>query len=332
MATGGWKYVGHITNPHSGSNTDVGLEIAEWKTAWVAALALAGTGWSLHADVTLYNSACWWWALEHTGGARIVFVRGGDNSTGNVLEASNTWDNVTRVAGDYEQRSWVAYVQPHLSATALGTNPAAAGFLPSGSLKFFPMGADSEITGGAWGGPHAYHIVVRGGDAIVTIGFEVDIDPQVDTLNVMGECLDRLAHENHLTEPDNHADSKYAHLQFDSTAYNAGSRAQYFDAAQSYLFRENSMTYLSALLTDDVCDRDPWTWQVPTFYVSSNDLDNDGIVTGNGIKGSMNPEWMRFTMFPGGPANDKQRLDGGDFIYLRNGIAIGWDSSNGSML
>ena len=71
---------------------------------------------------------------------------------------------------------------------------------------------------------------------------------------------------------------------------------------------------------------------MPTFYVSSNDLDTAGVVVGNGIKGSMNPEWMRYTMFPGGPANDKQLLDGGNFIYLRNGIAVGWDPSNGSML
>lgn len=331
MAIGGWKYCGFITNPHSGSFTDVGLEVTEWKTALVALLSAGSTGWSLHADVAQYNDGCFWFAIEHTGGARFVFARCGTNSTGNVVEASNSYDAISKAAGTYSNNYWGAYVQPHLSATALGTNPATAGFLPTGSLKFVSWRGydDTNLTGY----PVAHHIFVRGGGIIWGVSYDVSTNPEVGYLGLAGECLDRLAHEDHDTEPDNHADSKYAQLVWAGCNYTAQLRAQFFKADQTlYVVATANQAYLSELLTDNVCDREPWTWQVPTFYISSNDLDNDGVVTGDGIKGSMNPEWFRYTMFPGGPANDKQRLEGGAFIYLRNGIAVGYDSGNGSML
>jgi hypothetical protein len=336
MATGGWKYVGYNTNPHSGSPADHLTAITNWQTYLVT--NLASEGWSLHAAPVNWSNQLFWFAIEHTGGARVVFVYGGDLS-GTVIEASNEQYNVTRDNGAHENTWWVAYIQPHLSATALGTNPATAGFLPSGSLKFTSMWGYGELSGAWWGEPFGYHVAARGGNIWFAVAADIDgntldptvAGPHINTLCLMGEFLDRLAHENHSTEPDNHADSKYGMLSMDDCNYSTTYRLQFFDAAQNHR-TTGSIAYLSSLLTDDVCDREPWVWQVPTFYVSSNDLDNAGVVTGNGIKGSMNPEWFRFTMFPGGPANDKQRLDGGDFVYLRNGIAVGYDPSNGSMV
>jgi hypothetical protein len=337
MAEGGWKYYGWISNPDGGTNGELATRMAAWKSAFVSGLAALSSGWSLHADVTAYNSACWWWALEHTSGARLIWARCGDNSTGNVIEASNEAYNTTRIANQFEGSMWVAYVQPHLSGTALGANPATSGFLPTGSLKFFPVWQYNEWSGSARPGQFGHHILVRGSNVIYMYADTVDGDPQIDGINFMGECLDQLTHESHATEPDNHVDSLYGHLYYQDCNYAVSTwRCQFFDAEQAYR-TTTSQTYNGALLTDNVVDREPWSWEVPTVYVSSNNLEpvsggGAGIVTGSGIKGRINPEWMRYVMLPGGPANDKQRLNGGNFVYLRNGIAVGYDPTNGSML
>lgn len=331
MPLGGWLYTGFLSDPHDGSTTQTVAETDAWKTAWVA--GLAGTGWSLLVDTTAYsNNKCSWFALQHTDGARAIFIRCGYYFGGggeNILVAQNDAYNAIRSVGTYFGTFWCCYVQPHLSATPLGTGPLDVAFLPAGSMKFFPMGEYTQKLD--HGKPNGYHVWARGSNLICSIAKNIDDSPPMDTVDLLGECLDRLAHENHPTEPDNHADSKYAHVHWDDCNYSTTFRCQFFDAAQN-LRTTSSQAYLSALLTDDVCDRAPWTWQVPTIYVSSTDLSTDGVVTGNGIKGSVNPEWMRYTVLPGGPVNWKQTFDSGNFVYLRSGIAVGHDSSNGNPL
>ena len=336
MAVGGWKYYGYNTSVHTGSIADVRAEMAEWKTALVTMLALGGTGWSLHADIAYYGQSISWFALEHTGGARVVFIRVGDATwSSTAIHANNDAENTTRIEQSNENLIFAAYVQPHLSATAFVGNPDSAGFLPGTSLKFFSMRGTTEVYNPD-PGPNGYHVMVRGGDMIIAMSYGVTSNPAIDTVAIMGECLDKLVHAEHPTEPDDHANSKYAHMQWDDCNYAGSMRCQFFDA-EGNLRLASGGTYLSGILTDNICDRAPFPWQVPLLYVSSSNLlpvsaGGWGVVTGNGLKGYMNPEWMRFTNFPDGPANNKQRMDGGDFIYLRAGIAVGWDPSNGSML
>jgi hypothetical protein len=336
MAEGGWIYAGVCTGVHSGSNPDVAGEVEELKSSLVALLAAKSTGWSLHAAVTAYASnQCWWFALQHTSGARVVIVRSGDYVVaGNIIHADNDGFNITRTVFATENSVYLAYLQPSVSAVALVGNPDASGFLPVGSLRFLNARAYEDV--GTDPGPNGYHVMVRGGDMIFAISYGLTTNPDINTVACMGECLDRLVHASHPSTPDTGVDAKYAHVQWDDCNYTGFCNCQFFDV-EHYGRIANLHLYYSEILTNNVCDREPFTWQVPLFYVSSSNLEprsvgGDGVVQGNGLKGYMNPEWMRYTNFPDGPANNKQRMSESKFIYLRAGISVGWDPSNGEML
>ena len=337
MTDGGWKYCGYNGGRNSGETSDLVIEMTAWQDALVTALGLAGTGWSQHTAVASYSSDSMWFSLEHTGGARVVFAKVGyTGSSSNVIHADNDMYGGVRMEQIYENNLFAAYVQPHLSATALGANPAAAGFLPSGSLKFCSLRAFAENLDYKDGEPHGYHVMVRGGNMIFAVSYGITSNPDINNVAVMGECFDRIVHAGHPTEPDNHADSKYGMVVWDDCNYTGTMRCQFFDAAGNHRYT-SSQLYYSGILANTVCEAPPYPWQVPLFHVESSNLKTiadggSGVVTGSGLKGSMNTEWMRYTNFPDGPANNKQRLAGGDFIYLRAGIAVGWDSANGGML
>jgi hypothetical protein len=151
----------------------------------------------------------------------------------------------------------------------------------------------------------------------------------LDRFLLMGECL-VPRHAAHPTEPDNGVNSSQAFVTMDDVNYTSTFRGQFYLADGTWL-AGGSLLYNSVLLGQDVCEGPPWAWMTPGLYVSHNDLDTYGIVAGDGIKGDFNSEWFRLLAVSGGPVNDKQRLNGGNFIYLRNGICVGWDPSNGGM-
>lgn len=328
MAVGGWMYYYYEHMPHGGTN-------AEESTAMDGLVAKMVTmpGWSLHQAKTAYiGGVAWWWSIEHTTGARAIFVKVGDNASASAcIHANNDQYGATRTASAYEGCMFAAYIPPS-EAGALTGDPDNAAFFPSSNrLRFTAMLTYTEFD--ASGEPdryHIFHMLTRDDGLFIGVAVNAHIDPDVDFPIWMGEMLDQLVHKDHATHPDTHPEAKYAMISLDNMSYSATARVQYFDADHTKSIDTGGFLVRSAILDVGMNDRAPWNWDSPLVYRADNDLDTWGVVPGNGLKGTINPEWLRISALPSG-INDKGRMDGGNFVYLRGGIVTGYDPSNGEM-
>lgn len=336
MADGGWIYHYYEQLPHDGSNTNEALAMDG-----LIAVQVAMSGWSIHTAKTAYmSSAAWWWCIQHTSGSRIVFIKNGDNgSASNLIDAANDQYLVARVANTVEGNMFAAYLPPSVVGAFTG-NPDSASFFPAGQkLRFFPLLSYTEFNPGGnppSGRRHIYHMFARGDGLCFAMAADVQDNPAVVWMNWMGELFDKLQNVSHPTHPDTHAEAKYGSVCIEDMDNLWSCRWQGFNADHngtvvgSYV-STGGWIFHSGLLNTSMNDRPPWNWQSPICYRSSVDIATTGVVPGNGMKGTVSPEWMRMCCVSGGPVNDKQRMNGGNFIYLRNGFVTGFDPSNGAM-
>jgi len=320
MADGGWTHYHIIEYPHDGSY--VGEQTA---MAQLQAGLEAMSGWSRHTDISLYTTRCLWFSIEHTSGARLVVAYGGDNPSSllDLIAAGNDPYDDRRGLGYYNGTVWLCYIPASFSATALGTHPGTTPFLPTNSFRFFPASGYQDFSPTS-NIRNENHILSRGDNLIWVRSNDSDADSRVNRLLMMGDCIDPLRHA-----ADTGVLAKTAFMTWDDVYYTSTFRCQFYT---SDTWRSDGAWYLpTTLLGQDVCAVEPWTWGSPTIYISTTDLDNEGVVTGNSIKGLISPEWFRLVAIASGPLNDKEQLNGGDFVYLRGGFAVGYDASNGRM-
>lgn len=71
-------------------------------------------------------------------------------------------------------------------------------------------------------------------------------------------------------------------------------------------------------------------WSTVHLGVQGSDLDTKGVVPNNGFKGAIDSGAMIAVDKNG--LQPFQLLDGGNYIYIGEGIALGWDSSNSSVI
>lgn len=319
MADGGWTYYNHTEYAHDGSQASEQAAMAGLQVALEAM-----TGWSRHQDQTLYNSRCLWWALENDAtGARVVFAYAGNDSSGNVLIAEVDAYNSTRTASGYEGALWICYVPASFSATALGTNPATSGFLPTNSLKFYAV-SGGEIGATTDGHRMQYDWFVRGDGMILAPTRNAQSDSRFTSLHIMGHCLS-LAHAG-----DSGVNADAGHLTWATIDHTNVNWLHYLN--DGTVSSNNTLLQINqeSLTGPGVNSTSKWSWYSPVVYVSTNDLDNGGVVVGSGVKGTINSEWMRVLATPERIA-PRTQLNGGNFVYLGGGIAVGYDTSNGAM-
>lgn len=318
MADGGWIYYPHTIYPHPGGVSDDLAMVVGMQSA------LEGmTNWSRHTDVASYNTRRWWFSIQHDiTGARVIVVFNGSASSGVIIHADNDAFGTTRNWGSFVDNRWICYVPASFSATPLGANPATSGFLPSGSTKFFVLdGNIIRYSSGA--NRHQMHIMSRDDGLIIAYADSSSDNYQMDRFNMMGDCIvPRHASD---TGPN----AQVAHISLDGDAYNSTLLCQAYDADGT--LRNSYAWYVpTAFVGMSVSQGPPWPWYSPVLYRSTTDLDN-GVITGSGVKGTISSEWYRVTNAPAGPMPWYFQMDGGNFVYLKKGIAVGFDASNGGI-
>ena len=322
MADGGWILQHIVEYPHNGSYAGEQVSMAQLQ-AGLETMA----NWSRNTDIALYNTRCLWFSIKHdTTDARLVVAYGGDDSSNNpIIHPDSDPYGDWRYTSVYEGSVWLCYIPASFSATALGTNPGSASFLPTNSLKFWPAGGYQAFDPTS-ARRNDNFVLQRDDNLIWARSNDSDADSRINRLHLMGECLD-LRYATHPTEPDDDVNAAVAHLTWDDCYFTATFRSQFYLGGSQFV--GGRFYYDSTLIAHASCASEPWTWMSPTIYISTNDLDTYGVITGNGIKGIISPEWFRYMAT--GPINDKQQLNGGDFINLRGGFVVGYDSSNGRM-
>jgi len=135
-----------------------------------------------------------------------------------------------------------------------------------------------------------------------------------------------------LAEPIHPADSGSMKNECHLTLWESGEwNAQWFASDSSTRLGEKGEVCVIdnySWLTTAVNNAEPWSW-VPMLIGNTWYEGEDGVVDGSGVKGRVNPEWIRVTV-NGGPSN-KQQLSSGNLIHVAFGLVLGWDPSNGAM-
>jgi hypothetical protein len=325
MAVGGWIYDYYRWEGHSKDQTA--------NEAWWNAIKgkLEGmTDWSSTTGLTSYVGSgslqAYYAVSEHTGGARLVWVFVTATS-GTIIHSTNMADGGTE-AGTSSRDPYIYVAYMPSGAGALTGNPASSGFLPADSLKFVPL-TSSDFDTIYSTGQHFLHFMVRGDDIILGIEYNSHQERTIDQVHLLGTVYDTLG-----TAGDTDQEGM---ISWTGTAEpsltGSGAELQCFaaDASLRWGRLASEGTLQIAVNTDylviTTVDRSPWPWVSPIAKVDDPDLVTNGIASGQGVKGALNPEMFRYTQ----PLNRKQKLDSGNFMHLRGGFVVGWDPSNGSI-
>lgn len=323
MALGGFIYAGNLLlGPHGNTR-------AEWEADWNAVLAkfYLLLGWGAHTTLTRMvdadpegsNFAISQYGAGNTGYLCWVFNH---TSTGLLIHADNMWNGVTQNGSTSLQPAiWLAYIPSGIAPPTSG-DPRDAAWLPAGSTKFSQIGAEmQEIYGG---GQYRFHFIARGADIILAGEEDAHLASTIDNMYLAGNLIDALAQDPTDT-------NKTVSLTYNGNISGANLTAQTFTAAGALVTTGQGLILAADTSFLDVTtnDRAPFNWSRFLLYLSHEDLDTYGIVPGNGVKGTLNPEITRYTR--SGAMSDKQRMESGNLIAIRNGYVIGWDSTNGAM-
>jgi len=337
MADGGWVYDTYAWLPQSLTDADYEGVVDD-----VIAVLAGFTDWSTKtARTKIIDGAdgrdAYFFEMEHTGGAILAFVwAAGCNAATKMIDASNNYLGFNINANSADHCIYVAYFPP--GATPGAATPDLAGYIPSDAFLFELFQADTtsyDLSSVVSGGSHRFHFFVRGDDVI--IGFERDSHSAttIDALHILGTGIDQLAHATDTSGEiqmawKTNSNGIDPYVQGDAIIQfflQDGTRVTDSDGTRYYFPGCDSAadTTLSLL----VCDRDPWNWVQPAVMIANADLDNYGVVAGNGIKGTIDPEVYRIIQ----PAvvSPKALLSSGNYVHLGDGAVVGFDSGNPAM-
>lgn len=346
MALGGLKYGGSIL---LGTETySEVLELADYNT--LIGFLHSLDGWSEHTALTHYVGSgsfnglfykTFYAISAHTSGSRFVWVIGNCSSS-TYIHSTNSVTNASIIgsAGLNYHMSF-AYIPPGIADPNPGDNPNTSGWLPAGSLKFQGIAGVTDnlffytyptLTTLPSYGEWRFHVVARGDTVAVLAEGTIQKWEGIHNMYLAGELLDVTANP---TDTYKYASIGWAYYNSSApgdmrtnTLY-----VQSHTAAGATISNFTGGLTFTALnsysLGASVNDRPPYNWDRIFMYLSNSDLDTYGIVPGNGVKGSINPEILRYMRV--GVAASKQTLASGNLIYLNNGYVLGWDPLNGAM-
>lgn len=290
-------------------------------------------------------------------GARIAMViTGNDYIAGNnVLDGSNTQHG--NYIGAYNQADHVAFAYMPKGGSGWGAGtPASAGFVPSDAFRFGISGYNINATNPSGicqltqnvdgtGGFMTFHFICKDDDVFILAEIRSDAGRGLDMFWGMGTLLSTLAHPTANLIPDLTHEAYIGALYGISALNSADSPYSFWQ--QGYWADPSDRLARRARIRSDGC---ALTWLgtgqstnvhnygtigtepyvSPFMYISrSTDLSTQGVVSGNGMKGVLDPEKIRRVQ--GYLLSQRQTLDGGNFIYIGGNIAIGWDPGNPPM-
>jgi hypothetical protein len=328
MADGGWIYDKY--NWIGATKADLTLQ--GWWNA-IKGLLEGMSGWSNATALTSYlgsaSAQAYYAVSSHSGGARVVWIFSAA-TTGTLVHASNMDDGATEItSGSNDPMLYMAYLPSDVAALGVG-DPTTDSWLPSGSLKFTKISTeefDEQYNGAnnAW-----VHLMVRGDDVILGIEQNAQALRQVDQIHLFGDVFAQL--------PTSGDTDTQGILSWPSstifTLNNSSTSFQMRDGSGGTIWGRATSTgvvdisWNSDLLSNNVVDTAPWNWVSPVIHVEDPDLTTNGITPGQGVKGIINPEMFRMC---NSAIALKQRLASGNYVHLRNGFVVGYDSTNPAM-
>lgn len=247
---------------------------------------------------------------------------------------------------------------PEDSTKSFGTNPAEEGFLVDEATKIHGSSINSgENTNFsvAWrnSGSTTYHAqIITNGKTVV---FRINVENRVGTMWFVGPVIETLAHPSMDTKctakmlskqllyneyseaSDYQPDRNYYDFwrSIDTGYYNRYNRVDLFDSLGHHLHSSNGhgifFTADSQLLTSLISNSSISgfnRWVAVSCGVYSPDPTTHYIVQGDGLKGYLDTNFIRNVL--DGAYTIGQTFDDGNFVYVGNGIALGWDPSNGA--
>jgi hypothetical protein len=356
MAKGGWEYGRYFQGPHSNA-------IAEWEADWDGisdAIVNLGVGWSVDTGNDRYTTAgsdyAWWRGWVHSSGARLAFLttnsyNGTNKGSGAVYHAENNHSN--RANGTFANSSntfgW-AYSPPGNSGWGAGLDPNDLGFITLDDFRFGIVGYDqdalfdySRISNGT-AGSNTFHFIGKDDDLFIVVEKASDADRTLEYMWCFGTLLSTLAHPTLETDANisqecfigclngitglTSSDSPYS---FYRTPSIDGSRGTTRPRLRLDGMGITWITTGLATTIHSVPELGTEPWVAGAMYTSrTTDLPTEGVIAGSGMKGLLDSEKIRIVQ--GWSLDQRQTLDGGNFIYVGGGLAIGWDPNNGPML
>lgn len=351
MAKGGWSYSGVILGPHAYTTP---LWEADWNAVSDALVAL-GVGWSVATGNALFltsgATSAWWRSWNHTSGAKLIMEVTPYNGANSItpLHADNSISgvNLTGYCGDHVS---FAYLPPGHSGLGGGT-PATSGFIPNTGFKFGYTGydvvnlqiMDFSLQTTAAMGSNAFHFVGKDDDLFILAESSSHTSRGFDFFWGMGTLFGTLAHPSEETDSDiskeafigslygvsglSSADSPYSFFRTPSVD---GARGTTRPRVRGDGLGLTSLSTGLATTIHSVPELGTEPWVSPYMYYSGTGVSTEGVIAGNGMKGVLDPDKIR--QVQGWSMSQRQTLDGGNFLYIGGGIAIGWDPGNGAMI
>jgi len=297
MALGGWDYTSYEWAPPDNTGASMLAALDEFLSA------VGGVSWSVNTAAQYYGgtSRCWGVVTNGSVAITIAFSR----ESGTAVEASNSFNGETLT-------NYPTLYFAYGNAPSTG-DPSTVGFL-SGSMHFSML---SNLMYATSGDKHLLHTFSRGNNLVIAIAEFSQTNSEIDRLMVMGPTFTELQHAPADTGVD-------AQITWDMAYIPPRVEASQCLQVVGTRVWDLSYTHLSALLDTGVIDRSPYAWSGLYVYNLTRDLDNEGIVPGNGEKGLIDPEMLRIVadIVP-----EMTPVAGGDMFHLRRGFCIGFDSS-----
>ena len=245
---------------------------------------------------------------------------------------------------------------PKDSEQSFGNDPAVEGFLCSDATKIHGSSHDSG-TNNTYSvayknvGSTTYHAqVITNGEIVV---FRINKENKMGNMWFVGPVIKTLAHpamdractasmlSKHLVKQDYseaHDDSNngwgFEFWLSIGSSYNYYRREDMFDAEKHHMHSSNGhgiffvsdSQLVSALISNSsIAGFNRWT--AVSCGIMSPDPTTHYIVQGDGLKGYLDTNFIRCVR---DAYSVGQTFDDGNFVYIGNSIALGWDPSNGA--
>jgi hypothetical protein len=346
MAKGGWSYAGIQLLPHTATQ-------ANWEADYNGVMDAVASldGWSVSQTTVLYagngtTDTSFWGACEHTSGALLIFDWKIHDASGSP--AVNNLANVTMSGFNARDSMGIAYFPPGNSGVG-AANPATSGFIPNDGFRFGYTGYDSpqdsihwDYTYNGTNASHTFHFVGKGDDIFILLETYTNSARWLDYFWGFGTLISQLAHEAQETSADRRRECTIGSLNGISGLNASDSPISFWrtpsqdggtpptSAARVRVggaFMTWSTTPLASTvyLYNEIGD-EPYVGPI-LYYSRSVDIDSEGIIRGNGLKGALDTDKIRIVQ--GRDLTQRQTLDNGNFMYIGGGVAIGWDPGNG---
>ena len=247
---------------------------------------------------------------------------------------------------------------PAGSTKSFGTDPSIEGFLVDEATKIHGSYNGNSVNNGysvAYRntGSTTYHAqIVTNGKTVV---FRINKENYTGNMWFVGPVIETLAHPSmdikctskmlskHIIYGDysEAVDDSNGYNNYDfwrsinSSYYNQYNRVDLFDSLGHHLHSSNGhgifFTADGQLLTSLISNSSISgfnRWVAVSCGVYSPDPTTHYIVQGDGLKGYLDTNFIRNVL--DGAYTIGQTFDDGNFVYVGNGIALGWDPSNGA--